>query len=242
VKIAGLRSSHPLRSCRPLGLRFEVRQAFHKYPASERWSSAATKLLRLVIRSNAGLPRHREQARAVRSAGCPTWLVDGRSAPGSMQRHAGPAQPHDGGNGLGHSWARSKSFFPAVMSTQLEDRPRELSSTDHSRVLAEISSACVRLHKRFHGKGPVRARADLWGDVLAVVLEGGFTRAEQTLQERGHAQEVVDARLAMRASIEGEIRAAVETILACPMRSYMIATDPAERLQVEVFLLQRPIP
>ncbi len=124
------------------------------------------------------------------------------------------------------------------MSTQLDDGPRELPLTEHPRALVEISNACVRLHKRFYGKGPVRARADLWGDVLTVVLEGGFTRAEQTLQERGHAQEVVDARLAMQSSIEGEIRAAVETILARPVRSYMSATDPGERLQVEVFLLQ----
>ncbi|HST31986.1 MAG TPA: Na-translocating system protein MpsC family protein [Solirubrobacteraceae bacterium] len=124
------------------------------------------------------------------------------------------------------------------MVTRVEDRSRDLPPTDHPPVLAQISNACVRLHKRFHGKGPVRARAELWGDVLIVLLEDGFTRAEQTLQERGHTQEVVDARLAMRSSIEGEIRAVVEAILARPVRSYMSATDPAARLQVEVFLLQ----
>lgn len=104
-------------------------------------------------------------------------------------------------------------------------------------MLADVSNAVVRLHKRFYGKGPVKARAHLSHDVLTVVLEGGFTRGEQTLHDHGHAQEVVRSRLAMQESIENEFRAAIESILYRSVRSFMSANDPSNDLQAEVFVL-----
>lgn len=104
-------------------------------------------------------------------------------------------------------------------------------------MLADVSNAVVRLHKRFYGKGPVKARAHLSHNVLTVVLEGGFTRGEQTLHDHGHAQEVVRSRLAMQESIENEFRAAIESILYRSVRSFMSANDPSNDLQAEVFVL-----
>ncbi|HEX4466654.1 MAG TPA: Na-translocating system protein MpsC family protein [Solirubrobacteraceae bacterium] len=104
--------------------------------------------------------------------------------------------------------------------------------------MAEISNAVVRIHKHAYGKGPVKARAHLTRDLLTVVLEGGFTRAEQTLHRHGHSQQVVDSRITIERAIENELRAAVETILYRAVRSLMSAVDPANDLQVEVFLLE----
>lgn len=108
---------------------------------------------------------------------------------------------------------------------------------ERGQMLADVSNAVVRLHKRFYGKGPVKARAHLSHDVLTVVLEGGFTRGEQTLHDHGHAQEVVRSRLAMQESIENEFRAAIESILYRSVRSFMSANDPSNDLQAEVFVL-----
>ncbi|HEX3801202.1 MAG TPA: Na-translocating system protein MpsC family protein [Solirubrobacteraceae bacterium] len=105
-------------------------------------------------------------------------------------------------------------------------------------LLAEISNVVVRVHKRFYGKGPVRARAHLSRDLLTVVLEGGFTRAEQTLLRHGHSRQVIDSRLAIEETVGDELRAVVETILCRAVRSFMSAPDPANELQVEVFVLQ----
>ena len=69
------------------------------------------------------------------------------------------------------------------------------------------------------------------------MLEGGFTRSELTLHERGHDREVAQGRLAMQSSIEGELRAAVEAILQRPVRSFMSANDPGNDLQAEIFVL-----
>lgn len=110
-------------------------------------------------------------------------------------------------------------------------------SSERGQILADVSNAIVRIHKRFYGKGPVKARAHLSQDLLTVVLEGGFTRGEQTLQDHGHAQEVVRSRLAMQASIENEFRAAIESILYRSVRSFMSANDPSNDLQAEIFVL-----
>ncbi len=110
-------------------------------------------------------------------------------------------------------------------------------SGERGQVLADISNAVVRIHKRFYGKGPVKARAHLSQDLLTVVLEGGFTRGEQTLHDHGHSQEVVRSRLAMQESIESDYRAAVESILHRSVRSFMSANDPSNDMQAEIFVL-----
>jgi uncharacterized protein YbcI len=109
--------------------------------------------------------------------------------------------------------------------------------SERGEVLADVSNAIVRIHKHFYGKGPVKARAHLSQDLLTVILEGGFTRGEQTLHDHGHAQEVVRSRLAMQQSIESEFRTAIETILYRPVRSFMSANDPSNDLQAEIFVL-----
>ncbi len=108
---------------------------------------------------------------------------------------------------------------------------------ERGQLLADVSNAIVRIHKRFYGKGPVKARAHLSQDLLTVILEGGFTRGEQTLHDHGHADEVVRSRLAMQSSIENEFRAAIESILYRSVRSFMSANDPSNDLQAEIFVL-----
>ncbi len=106
--------------------------------------------------------------------------------------------------------------------------------------LAEISRTLVSIQKRNYGKGPVRARSFLHKDVLTVILEGGYTTIENTLEEHGHTNEVIVTRLAMQKAVEGEMRAAVESILHRTVRSFMSANDPGNELQAEVFVLDPP--
>jgi len=124
------------------------------------------------------------------------------------------------------------------VSTGHTPTPEEPALNERGQVLADVSNAIVRIHKQFYGKGPVKARAHLSQDLLTVILEGGFTRGEQTLQDHGHAQEVVRSRLAMQQSIESEFRIAVESILYRSVRSFMSANDPSNDLQAEVFVLE----
>jgi uncharacterized protein YbcI len=114
---------------------------------------------------------------------------------------------------------------------------RATPSVERGEMLAALSDAVVSIHKQFYGKGPETARAHLHRDLVVVLLQGGFTRGEHTLSERGRVQEVVQSRLAMQSSVEAEFRSAVETIVARPVRSFMSANDPENDLQVEIFVL-----
>jgi uncharacterized protein YbcI len=129
-------------------------------------------------------------------------------------------------------------MMESVPAEQIEGAaPDERGGSERGQLLADVSNAIVRIHKQFYGKGPIKARSHLSQDLLTVVLEGGFTRGEQTLHDHGHVQEVIRSRLAMQESIENEYRAAVETIMYRSVRSFMSANDPANDLQVEVFVL-----
>src|SRR3954470_4694793 len=104
-------------------------------------------------------------------------------------------------------------------------------------VLVDLSNAVVRIHKQFYGKGPTKARSHLSHDLLTVLLEGGYTRSEQTLHDRGFDEQVVQSRLAMQSAVEDELRNAVEAILGRSVRSFMSANDPSNEMQAEIFVL-----
>src|SRR3954451_8628714 len=54
-------------------------------------------------------------------------------------------------------------------------------SSARGAMLLAVSNAIVRLHKKYFGKGPTKARAYYDGDVITVVLRDVYTRAELTL-------------------------------------------------------------
>lgn len=120
---------------------------------------------------------------------------------------------------------------------ELDSDERTTTRDDRGQVLLDLSNAVVRIHKQYHGKGPTKARSHLSHDLLTVILEGGYTRSEQTLLAHGHSGEVTSSRAAMQDSVEAELRAAVERILGRTVRSFMSANDPASDLQAEIFVL-----
>jgi uncharacterized protein YbcI len=110
-------------------------------------------------------------------------------------------------------------------------------ASERARPLLDLSNAIVHIHKEFYGKGPTKARSHLSRDLLTVILEGGFTRAEQNLHDGGHDAEVARSRSAMQSVVEEELRAAVERILGREVRSIMSANDPQEGVSAEIFVL-----
>jgi uncharacterized protein YbcI len=114
----------------------------------------------------------------------------------------------------------------------------ESAAQAHDTVLADICKSVIHIHKRSWGKGPVKARAHLSQDVLTVTLAGALTRAEETLRDRGHAEEVIRLRQAMQQSSERDLRIAVESILHRSVQSFMSANDPTNDVQAEIFVLQ----
>src|SRR3954467_10524223 len=57
---------------------------------------------------------------------------------------------------------------------------------------ALIAHEIVRLQSEYCGKGPTRAKTYITDDLVVVVLEKSFTRAEKTLAERGEHEAIGD--------------------------------------------------
>ena len=104
--------------------------------------------------------------------------------------------------------------------------------------LAEISNALVGLHKRFYGRGPVRAKTFLVDSTVLCLLEGGFTIVERTLIDIGRDEVVRDLRHNFQLAMQEQFTAVVETQLNRRVIAYLsqVHTDPD--IAVELFMLE----
>ena len=111
----------------------------------------------------------------------------------------------------------------------------------HSSVRAEISNAMVGLKKNFYGKGPTNAKTFLNDNYVFCVMEGGLTRNEETLIERGHEDLVRTYRLRFQEAMEGPTVEAVQRITDRSVIGYhsQIVFNPERAF--EIFVLDRPV-
>jgi uncharacterized protein YbcI len=101
----------------------------------------------------------------------------------------------------------------------------------------EVSNAISRLHKQFIGRGPANSRTTIDGDLVVCLLEGGFTRAEQTLSANDKQELVVAGRVGLQESMRQAMIAAVQEITGRCVHSFMSANDLEHNLQTEIFVL-----
>jgi uncharacterized protein YbcI len=102
----------------------------------------------------------------------------------------------------------------------------------------EISNALARLHKHFVGRGPTNTRTTIDGDLVVCLLEGGYTRAEQTLEANDKDDLVAAGRLGLQDAMREGMIDAVQSSLGRRVHSFMSANDLHRNLQVEVFVLE----
>lgn len=73
-----------------------------------------------------------------------------------------------------------------------------------------MSTALVRLHKHFHGKGPVPAKSFLIDSTGVCLLEGGFTVVKRTLIDIGRGDAVRELRREFQAAMREQFTSVVE--------------------------------
>jgi uncharacterized protein YbcI len=112
------------------------------------------------------------------------------------------------------------------------------SSSAPSAPALEISNAVARLHKEYVGRGPANSRTTIDSELVVVLLEGGFTRAERTLDDSERRDLVLAGRVGLQDAMREGMIAAVENALGRRVRSFMSANDLERNLQVEVFVLE----
>jgi uncharacterized protein YbcI len=114
----------------------------------------------------------------------------------------------------------------------MEGEPKALGETR-----AKISKEIVRLQSEYYGKGPTRAKTYIVDDLVVVVLEESFTRAEKTLVERGEREAIQHIRRRFQQQMADSFISIVEQATGRRVRVFLSETDVGQDVSVETFLL-----
>jgi uncharacterized protein YbcI len=101
----------------------------------------------------------------------------------------------------------------------------------------EISRGLVRLHSEYYGRGPTKARTYLVEDLVVVVLEETFTKAERTLVERGEVDAVQQIRRRFQQQMADQFKSVVEQATGRAVRAFVSETSLENDMAIETFLL-----
>jgi uncharacterized protein YbcI len=104
-------------------------------------------------------------------------------------------------------------------------------------IRATISRAIVRLQAEYYGKGPTKAKTYIFDDLVVVVLEETFTRAEKTLAQRGEGEAIQHIRRRFQQQMAQSFVGVVEQATGRRVRAFLSETDIAQDVSVETFLL-----
>ena len=104
-------------------------------------------------------------------------------------------------------------------------------------IRAAISREMVRLQAEYYGKGPTRAKTYIVDDLVVVVLEETFTRAEKTLAERGEREAIQHIRRRFQQQMAEDFTSIVEQVTGRKVRAFLSETDIEQDVSVETFLL-----
>ena len=108
-------------------------------------------------------------------------------------------------------------------------------------VRAAISNAMVGLKKDFYGKGPTKAKTFLNDNYVFCVMEGGLTRNEETLIERGHEDLVRNYRLRFQEAMANPTVEAIQRITGRSVIGYHSQIVFKPERAFEIFVLDRPV-
>lgn len=104
--------------------------------------------------------------------------------------------------------------------------------------MAAISRRIVALVKEYYGKGPTRARTYHMGDLVVVLLSGGYTPVEKTLIEDGRSQAVMDQRAAFQEAMRPRFKRVIEEEMRRRVLAFMSTMHHDPDLNAELFVLE----
>ena len=104
-------------------------------------------------------------------------------------------------------------------------------------IRATISKQIVRLQADYYGKGPTKAKTYILDDLVVVVLEESFTRAEKTLAERGEREAIQHIRRRFQQHMADSFISVIEQATGRKVRAFLSDTDIGQDVAVETFLL-----
>lgn len=115
---------------------------------------------------------------------------------------------------------------------------RDKPNTAHGSQMADISRGVVGIYRDFYGKGPTKAKSQLFGDTIVCEVEDFFTPAERTLVDRGELEIVLSTRTKFQDALRSEFTNLVEQITGRTVRAFLSDTTTEPEIAVEVFVLE----
>ncbi len=104
--------------------------------------------------------------------------------------------------------------------------------------MASISTGLVRLHSRYYGKGPTKAKTYLVNDTVICILRGGFTTVERTLIDEGNVDAVYQIRRSFQQAMQVHFTNVVQEAMGRKVIAYMSQVHQDPDLAVEIFVLE----
>src|SRR5436190_14661377 len=109
------------------------------------------------------------------------------------------------------------------------------------QMAAAISNTVVKALARTTGRGPTKARTTLGDNGVFVVLQDSLTVGEQTLNDAGQGQVVLDLRRRWQAVMQADVSREIEELTGRKVVGFMSDNHIDPDLAVEVFVLE-PLP
>ena len=113
-------------------------------------------------------------------------------------------------------------------------------TTEHegtTGLAAELSREMVRLYKECYGKGPPKARTQIFDDVVVCLLEGGLLKGEETLVAAGRTEVVTVQREAFQEVLRKRFVETVEELTGRRVASFVSGMDVETEMSAEIFVL-----
>ena len=109
--------------------------------------------------------------------------------------------------------------------------------TENGNPRLRISNEIVHLHSEYYGRGPSKAKTYIQDDLVVVVLEETFTRAERTLVERGEIDAIQNIRRRFQQQMKEEFTSCIEQATGRKVRAFLSETNLEEDVSCEIFLM-----
>jgi uncharacterized protein YbcI len=120
--------------------------------------------------------------------------------------------------------------------------PDDASTTEahqsHGDLRANISRRLVGLHKEFYGRGPTKAKTYFNGDLVVVLMRGGFTPVEETLLKEGRGDSVIQQRADFQDVMADRFKEVVSSETGRKVIAMMSGSHQHPDVLAELFLLE----
>jgi uncharacterized protein YbcI len=105
-------------------------------------------------------------------------------------------------------------------------------------IRGNVSRRMVQLHKEFYGRGPEKAKTYYNGDLVVVIMRGGFTRVEETLLREGRGDSVIQQRADFQHVMTERFTAVIEEETGRKVIAMMSGSHQHPDLLAELFVLE----